>query len=371
MLREPARWKRALRGVARASCLRVRAASLPPDAGFQRDANRELTRMNAKLWSAVARRRFRRLAGSPVKQSRVQRLAGPIERALEFDGDKSPAESAAKSAHSKAWGVMPTGCGRSSRRRVGKHLRSNLCENIGGCRADHAIIIGKRLKQQRQTRVRSFGPHHQADVIDDAPTIGLIRISQCGFKDRKRRPPEAGKRRHGTACSSWSRIVFHQSFQFRQRSERVGAKYPESSVRVACSLPCRSINPFLKRIVVPNPARQVAAKSFPPRRRFMPDPFHKIRQCIRADVKHRLACLLKFRCLLEVNVVSVDGEPFGERAALVVRFVGRLQDEERYHQQHRQPQQNENPSAFPHGRSLPPNDVFAEQNPCPSVSIRG
>ena len=35
MLRETARWKRALRGVAQASCLRVRAASLPPEASFQ------------------------------------------------------------------------------------------------------------------------------------------------------------------------------------------------------------------------------------------------------------------------------------------------------------------------------------------------
>ena len=34
MLREPARWKRALRRVAQASCLRVQAASLPPDATF-------------------------------------------------------------------------------------------------------------------------------------------------------------------------------------------------------------------------------------------------------------------------------------------------------------------------------------------------
>jgi hypothetical protein len=58
--------------------------------------------MNAKLWSAVTCHRFHRLAGSTAKQSRVQRLVGQIGHSLAFDGDKSPAESAAESAHSKA-----------------------------------------------------------------------------------------------------------------------------------------------------------------------------------------------------------------------------------------------------------------------------
>jgi hypothetical protein len=53
----------------------------------------------AALWSAVTCHRFGRLTGLPVKQSRVQRLGG-TSRARPFDGDKSPAESADKSAHS-------------------------------------------------------------------------------------------------------------------------------------------------------------------------------------------------------------------------------------------------------------------------------
>lgn len=54
-----------------------------------------------KLWSAVTCHRFRRLADKSAKQSRVQRLAEKLECLPVFDGDKSPAESADKSAHSK------------------------------------------------------------------------------------------------------------------------------------------------------------------------------------------------------------------------------------------------------------------------------
>jgi tetratricopeptide (TPR) repeat protein len=68
-----------------------------------------------KLWSAMICHRFQGLAGLPAKQCRVQRhgetrkcLALPVGRqttighARAFDGDKSPAKSADKSAHSKA-----------------------------------------------------------------------------------------------------------------------------------------------------------------------------------------------------------------------------------------------------------------------------
>jgi hypothetical protein len=44
------------------------------------------------------------LADSSAKQSRVQRRVEQAGRLLAFDGDKSPAESAAKSAHSKSSG---------------------------------------------------------------------------------------------------------------------------------------------------------------------------------------------------------------------------------------------------------------------------
>jgi hypothetical protein len=54
-----------------------------------------------KIWSAVTCHRFRRLAGLPARQSRVQRLGG-TPCLGPFDGDKSPAQSADKSAHSKA-----------------------------------------------------------------------------------------------------------------------------------------------------------------------------------------------------------------------------------------------------------------------------
>jgi len=45
------------------------------------------------------------LGDSSPKQSRVQRLDVEMARSPAFDGDKSPAQSADKSAHSKACGV--------------------------------------------------------------------------------------------------------------------------------------------------------------------------------------------------------------------------------------------------------------------------
>jgi hypothetical protein len=59
---------------------------------------------NAKLWSAVTCHRFAALATR--LQSRVA-FSGPRASwatTIAFDGDKSPAESADKSAHSKACG---------------------------------------------------------------------------------------------------------------------------------------------------------------------------------------------------------------------------------------------------------------------------
>jgi hypothetical protein len=69
--------------------------------------------LSAKLWTAVTCHRFVRLADLSAKQRRVQRrgeLPQPVVhsesvRPATFDGDKSPAQSAAKSAHSTAPGA--------------------------------------------------------------------------------------------------------------------------------------------------------------------------------------------------------------------------------------------------------------------------
>jgi hypothetical protein len=53
-----------------------------------------------KIWSAVTCHRFRCWADWSAQQSRVQRLGGTPRRRT-FDGDKSPAQSADQSAHSK------------------------------------------------------------------------------------------------------------------------------------------------------------------------------------------------------------------------------------------------------------------------------
>jgi len=54
-----------------------------------------------KIWSAVTRHRFGRLADSSAKQSRVERLE-KFPRASRFGGDKSPAKSGENSPHSKS-----------------------------------------------------------------------------------------------------------------------------------------------------------------------------------------------------------------------------------------------------------------------------
>src|SRR5881409_70978 len=60
----------------------------------------------AKIWSAVTCHRFCRFGDLSPKQGRVQRPGRP-GRLLAFDGDKSPAESADKSAHSKVVAAPP------------------------------------------------------------------------------------------------------------------------------------------------------------------------------------------------------------------------------------------------------------------------
>jgi len=60
----------------------------------------------AGIWSAVTCHRFHHFGDSSPKQGRVQRPEG-IGRLLAFDGDKSPAKSADKSAHSKAGAASP------------------------------------------------------------------------------------------------------------------------------------------------------------------------------------------------------------------------------------------------------------------------
>jgi Cu(I)/Ag(I) efflux system membrane fusion protein len=87
------------------------------------------------LWSAVTCHPFDGLGDLSPKQSRVQRVAGESGRPPAFDGDKSPAESAARSMHSKACGgrLLPlqvlgttllslsllTGCGKSDSSHTG------------------------------------------------------------------------------------------------------------------------------------------------------------------------------------------------------------------------------------------------------------
>jgi hypothetical protein len=65
------------------------------------DYKDEPFRTGGKIWSAVTCHRFCRFGDLSPKQGRVQR-PGSVGRLLAFDGDKSPAESADKSAHSKA-----------------------------------------------------------------------------------------------------------------------------------------------------------------------------------------------------------------------------------------------------------------------------
>src|SRR5437867_558537 len=60
----------------------------------------------ARIWSAVTCHRFCRFGDLSPKQGRVQR-PGRVGRLAAFDGDKSPADSADKSAHSKVVPASP------------------------------------------------------------------------------------------------------------------------------------------------------------------------------------------------------------------------------------------------------------------------
>src|SRR6266545_4277303 len=62
----------------------------------------------ARIWSAVTCHRFWRFGDLSPKQGRVQRPAR-VGRLPAFDGDKSPAESADKSTHSKVVAASPRG----------------------------------------------------------------------------------------------------------------------------------------------------------------------------------------------------------------------------------------------------------------------
>src|SRR2546428_5718272 len=60
----------------------------------------------ARIWSAVTCHRFWCFGDLSPKQGRVQR-PGRVVRLATFDGDKSPAQSADKSAHSKGVAASP------------------------------------------------------------------------------------------------------------------------------------------------------------------------------------------------------------------------------------------------------------------------
>jgi len=62
--------------------------------------------VGARIWSAVTCHRFCRFGDLSPKQGRVQR-PGKVARLFAFDGDKSPAESADKPAHSKVVAASP------------------------------------------------------------------------------------------------------------------------------------------------------------------------------------------------------------------------------------------------------------------------
>jgi len=74
----------------------------------------KLCALATRIWSAVTCHRFCRFGDLSPKQGRVQR-SGRFGRLAAFDGDKSPAESADKSAHSiSLWLWL---------RRTGSHAR--------------------------------------------------------------------------------------------------------------------------------------------------------------------------------------------------------------------------------------------------------
>jgi hypothetical protein len=135
-----------------------------------------------ELWSAVTCHRFTRFAGLTAKQSRVQRLAVLPARAPAFGGDKSPAESAAKSAHSKAAAASP---------------RCVLC----GCVVDR---IASTMNQHSQLYLSSKGGGTCRAATSSAASSGATNPAAASTYPTSALPPaERGRgRRSATTATS-------------------------------------------------------------------------------------------------------------------------------------------------------------------------
>ena len=217
------------------------------------------------------------------------------------------------------------GGARLLRRGVSEDVGGDLCQNIRGHNANQKIIVGKRLKQHWQAGVSAFLPCHRANAANDSITIGLVWISQCGFKAGKGRLSKAAQRRYGTGRSVGRAAVLHQRLQFGQSGECVSAKYREGRVGMTGQFPISSLQPALKCVVVRYPPREMAAEFSPPSRWFITNPFQEVGQRIGANVQKGFSHLGEFGRLLEVNVAPENGEPLRQRTALVVGFVRRFQ----------------------------------------------
>ena len=93
-------------GLTRIHRVKIREIRVLDSARLIRTTMMKVCAPTARIWSAVTCHRFCRFGDLSPKQGRVQRPVS-VRRFPPFDGDKSPAESADKSAHSKVVAALP------------------------------------------------------------------------------------------------------------------------------------------------------------------------------------------------------------------------------------------------------------------------
>src|SRR5881397_2319553 len=146
----------------------------------------------ARIWSAVTCHRFCRLGDLSPRQGRLQR-PGRVGRLPASDGDKSPAESADKSAHSRVAAASP-GWVYSCRFVVAEnHFRiqaalhpmpieysANTTQKGAHCLANPEICIETATLRGRKLRsasggVRPAGPRSERQSHTDSDNNSLTR----------------------------------------------------------------------------------------------------------------------------------------------------------------------------------------------------
>jgi len=216
-------------------------------------------------------------------------------------------------------------------------LFGDVPQRICGHFAHLRVIIGEGLVEQRQVVSRTIPRCHLPQASDKLNPVGLIRIQQAAFEQRKSKFPHAVDHGNRGVCSMRVRLVLHQSFQFGQCRNRICAEDCETYGSINLSPPRPTFKPVLKSAVIPDPGWHNAGQGPTPSGRLVLNPFQQARQCIRSDMKHRSICCFNLGRRNVPLVDAVNGEPRRKRASLILWLPFPVAE-----QDHGNPKQNQN-----------------------------